>query len=255
MKESQTSLRTLWTIKSLLEGGEKNQTQIVDYINKKTDNPEINKIKPKKTNKATISHVIKYLKTKNIIDIISREVEGTNLNANYCSIPNNLKTFIKIVNEINDSQIQNKNKKYFINGLIHSQIGNKLIKPSIINTLLQKNKNQPIEFKKSEEEFITFTLKNSPQALNYTINSIQAENKEWNLENPKNYYLFKIHTLLLLDMMDNYYIQNKATNTKQLQYDSKISLKENQEMKNLLITNIKPKQFEFNLIINFNILK
>ena len=202
MKGKQTELRTLWTITILLDGEEKNQTEIVkllkeigkNLITRNGDTTEANQLI--KTTKAIESPIIKHLTDKNIIKGKLKDLKGSNLKANYCTISNDLEIFINILNEINSSNIDETRKKFFISKLIDSEIGQKQINPELIIKLFQKNKLYQMDLKSQEKSLIQFLLFNSPQALKYTIESIQNKNKEWKLPNQKNIIFIKsIHCL------------------------------------------------------------
>lgn len=230
MKGKQTNIRTLWTINTLLDGAEKTQTQIVKELNQ--IGKEIKNSKEaeelRKTTKAIESPIIKDLTKKNIINGQLKSLKGSNLKANFCTIPNTLESFINVLDEINNSLVDDKQKKFFISSLIESNLGEKQIKKELLIRLLEKQKIPQINFNKEEKEFIKFTLLNSPLALRYTILSIQNRDKEWELIEAKNYYIYKIQTLLNLDLLDQYLSQTYTDiSTTAIEFETKISFNEN----------------------------
>lgn len=254
MKETQTSLRTLWTINSLLEGT-KNQKQITQWINKidqqlKNNQKNITSIK---TTKATLSPIIKELNKKEIITIEYQDVPGTNLKSHYCTIPNNLQTFVKIIKEIENSTTHPERKKYFINYLTKSELGETQINEEILPKLLKKQ-NRTLKLNNQEKDFVTKILKESPQALNYTINSIENKSKEWKIKNIKEYYFYMIQTLLNLDLLEKYPDQhfNSHKTTNSIKYKTEISFEYNKKLENGIKTDISSDKTFFLFIHNID---
>lgn len=241
MKETQTSIRTLWTILSLIDDGSKNQTEISEWLDDVDQKLQSNnKVSLIKSSPPIISPIIKYLKQKKIIEIEYKDVKGTNIMANYCSIPNDLKTFINIMNEIESSQVEDARKRFFIRYLTKSKIGQKHIKADLIRKLLKNYKLPVFETTKEEENFIITTLQQSPKSLNYTINSIQKQQKEWHLKEAKDYYLYKIQNLLNLDILEQYPLHvSNLDKSQKIQFQTIISFIEDYKSPNQLNTDIK----------------
>lgn len=227
MKAKQTNIRTLWTISTLLNGEEKNQTQIVKELKKigKEKYPEKNEEGSQliKTTKAIESPIIKDLTNKGIISGELKDLPKGNLKANFCRISSSRETLIKILDEIDKSIVDESQKKFFSSKLISSPLGQKYISNDLLPFLLKKNEIIDVQFDNYEKDKITFILKNSPQALNYTIKSINKQQKEWELKEAKDYYLSKINTLLLLDLLDTYLITYENKSQQKINFKIEIS--------------------------------
>lgn len=222
MKETQTSLRTLWTIISLLDGEMKNQTDLVKYLNSIHSKINNYPTTPIKTDKSTFSHIIKYLSNKKIIKIRSKDVEGTNLKANYCYLVNNFQTFTRIIDEITISKVDDRRKNFFINCLVRSEIGKTQLKPKIIKNLIENNFPDEV-FNENEIKFIINAIKNSPQALIYTMKIIRNY-KDSNLSEDINFYLYKTQALLNLDILEQFHNFQTSTDIgKQVKFETNIT--------------------------------
>lgn len=213
MRESLTSLRRLWTIIILLDGEKRNQKEIVGYL-KEIDN----EIKEKKdyrdlkylnANKSTQSLIMNYLEKKRIIEInpedYKKEIKpgvfkDTNLKANMCSILDDFDTFLKIIFEIIESNINENRKNFFTLYLLNSDYASKYLDGNFIPRL-QKEKKLPIwKLDKYEEEKITLILRTSPRAFIYTVTAIN--NRESYLKEDSEKFVDMILINFNLDLID-----------------------------------------------------
>jgi hypothetical protein len=254
MKGKQTHIRKLWTINTLLDGEEKNQTQIVNELNqigKKLkqintygiDNTEANQLIT--TTKPIETPIIKDLTNKKILKGQLKDLKGSNLKANFCFIPFNQTTFIKILNEIENSNIAEKQKNFFVSQLISSELGHKIINKELITKFLQKNQIY-VKFEEDEKKIIKFTLLKSPQALKYSILSIQNQQEEWKINEAKDFYLFKLHLLLCLDSVDQSISQNEN-----IEFKTNISFNQDNKSYKPLSTEITSENEYFYISQNF----
>lgn len=251
MKGKQTNLRTLWTINTLLDGEEKTQTEIVKELKligkNKYPNDSEEATQLIKTSKAIESPIIKHLTNKKIINVELKDFYSSNLKANYCTISNNLKTFVKILDEIENSILNESQKKFFTSQLIDSPMGQKSINNDLLPILLKKKEISEVQFDNNEKNIITLILKNSPRALNYTIKSINKQQKEWKLKEAKDYYLSKINTLLFLDLLDTYPITYENESQKKINFKIEISYYSKFDAIKEISTEITPEK----MFINF----
>lgn len=247
MKETQTGIRTLWTINSLLDGKKKTQNEIVKYLNKLDQELKIKNIDLIKTNKATESPIIQALSKKKIIEKELVDVEGTNLKANYCTIPNDLETFLNILNEIEENDVQKQRKKFFINNLINSKIGQKQINKELVTKLLKKENITHVKLNDLEKNLIKTILIYSPQSLEYTVQSIQKNQQEWKINDAKDYFLFKLQTLFNLDLLEQYLLnnQNQTKSDNKIEIETKISLNPHLKADEQLSTQITNENMNF----------
>lgn len=257
MKELQKDLRTLWTIISLLDGQRKNQNQITKFLNnidiliKKLD---VNKFQGLiKTNNSLQSPIIIELSEKEIIERELVDVEGKNLKANICSIPVNVNSLSNIIVLIDNSQIRENRKKFFLNQVIVSEFGKELIDYKIIPKLLEINNISSIPFTSAEKKFINHALRNSPQALRYTILSINNRRSDWKQHtNDRNFFLYKLQALLNLDLIEQYsHLHEIQDSGKKIEFNTEITILHDFKSKDILKTDISEANMKFNLLLDY----